>query len=482
MNTTNPKAPRRFSSLTARCIVPLADCVRFRPGIRTMVSELAEREFWEPERLRAWQLEKLRVFLVHCADNVPFYANRFRKCGFNARGFEDLSQLQRVPPLTKEDIRNHTDDIFSRTASRRWLKRGRTGGSTGVPTPFFLSRTESAWMRATYYRFREWVGLSMGDRIVKVGGLRFTSDWRAPIIRVYMRYAENVTAFPAAALSVRQMNDYIKRLQQVRPSALWGYPSAMCLLAGRLLETGNTLGGMKCIWSTSEVLQDSQRELLRNAFECEPFDMYGGGDTHVACECQAHNGLHIVAHSRFIEVVNDDGISVSPGQTGRILVTPFFNYDWPYVRYEMGDLGETMPNATCDCGRTLPKLRRILGRTGDYILTPDGRMATIPNFTLIFGPINRDVRLYQIVQREIQAIEVFVIPTSTFTRQTEEYILESMRRFLGDSIKIDVKIAHDIDQTVSGKRKLIVSSLSKASYPCTTAIHFPAAINATAVK
>lgn len=449
--------------LATRLVMPWVDRYRFHADTCGLARELEEREYWSPERLRQWQVSQLRPFLQHCYDHCPFYRRRFGEAGFQPRKFEHLSQLEVIPPLTKTDIRTNIDDLFSQRTSRRRVKKGYTGGSTGAPTPFYLSYAEAAVIRATTFRFMDWVGIQPGDRIARMGGLQFSSDWRSPLIRFYFKRVENTFNFPCPAANDKLLDSYIEKISSCRSSVVWGYPSALYLLASRMIEEGRRLPNVRRIWASSEILTDQHRETIREAFQADPFDMYGGGDAHVAGECEAHDGKHVVQHTRLVEIVDDEYGAVKPGQAGRVLVTSFFNYDWPYVRYEMGDLAEVLPDGTCSCGRRLPKIGRVLGRTGDYVVTRDGWRATIPNFSLIFAPIADQVQLYQIVQPDLDHVEARVVPAPRYGRETEQHIEAGLRRFLGEQIQIRVVQQRDVEQTRVGKRQAVISHLPNAA-------------------
>ncbi len=440
--------------------IPFVDLWRFGKRIDPLKRVLEEREGWDPERLRSWQVERLRDILVHCDRHVPFYRRRFREVGFDPSRFDDPSQLEVVPALTKDDIRAHAHELFAEGLSRRGIKRGNTGGSTGVPTPFFLSREEAAWFEAVVRRCYDWLGIRPGDRIVKIAGLTYWKDWRLPFIQFVNTYFRNLRSLPAPYLSDDLMDSYILTLNQMRAPVLYGYPSAIELLARRMIETGRKVPSVRVVWTSSETLLDHQRALVREAFGIEPFDGYGGAETPIAIECRAHQGLHVFQHAKYVEVVDERGRAVPPGRTGRVLVTQFFNRVWPMVRYDLGDLAEWMPDGDpCPCGVRLPKFRRIHGRTGDILVTPDGRRVTIANVTLVFGSIHDQVRAYQLYQDRPDAIEVRIVPTRSFTTATETHIERSLRRFLGDEVHLVFRHVDDIELTPAGKRRILVCTL-----------------------
>ena len=445
--------------LTNRVIRPAVEKCLYGRAIRPLEAILRERETWEPAYLRQWQVSQLRPFLQHCYDNVPFYRRRFDEVGFRPSKFEDLSQLAAIPPLTKADIRAHADDLFARGFGPRGLRVGRTGGSTGEPTLFYQSNEETAWAHATVRRFWGMAGIVQGDRRVCLGGRNYTPTWRTRVYPNYFKMVENYYTFPSAFLSTAILDDYIRQIQRLRPRALGGYPSSVSLLAARLIETAQRIPSVEVVWGSSEVMTDLHRARIRQGFGVEPFDAYGGGDTPVATECQVHQGLHLFQSSRLIEVADEQGNTVGPGGSGRVLVTTFYNWAWPYVRYDMGDVVERGTFGDCPCGCRLERIAQVQGRTGDYLVTPDGRFATPPNLTLVFVSIADKVRAFQAVQHDRSEMEMRVVVTPEWSKETEAYVIRSLRSFLGDEIRIHVRLVDDVEITPVGKRRVMVSTV-----------------------
>lgn len=445
----------------SRWVIPLVDWARFGHNPAAIAAQIAEREYWEPQRLRRWQTQQLRAFLQHCYDHVPFYHRRFNAAAFRPADLEDTSQIERIPPLTKSDIRANVDDLFARNRSRKKTKAGCTGGSTGEPAPYFVSHYEAALRRAITYRFYDWMGLRPGDPVVKLMGLRFSRKWKEVLIKWYFNHGENCRSLPAAALNGASLAGCAAHIEQFQPRAILGYASAIYLLARHLLAHGIRLPSVEVLWSTSEVLYPFQRATIAKAFGVQPFDVYGGGETHIAAECTAHNGMHMVDHTRLVEVVDPSQHACGAGATGRVLVTMFGNDVWPYVRYEMGDEAALMAREPCSCGRTLPKLGSIVGRTGDLVRTPDGRVATVPNFNNLFSLVAGAVTLYQVRQERLSDVEVQMVVTEQFNDEVERFLLESLTSFLGEQIDIQFRFVDDVPVTAIGKRRLIVSTMEE---------------------
>lgn len=438
-------------------LLPATDRWRFWGDVDARIATLEERDRWEPERLRRWQLEQLRHVLEYCNARVPFYRRRFAAAGFDPSRFDDVRQLESVPPLTKKDIREHGEDLFATGVARWTVKAGRTGGSTGVPTPFHQSHEEQAWVEAETRRCRRWEGFLPTSRAVALGGRNYRPTWKTRLVRAYVRHVRRLVPLPSPFLTDEKLDEYIAAIDDWRPEVVYGYPSAVYLLSRRMTDRGHRFPFVRVVETGSEKLFDHQRAAMREAFGFEPYDGYGGGDSPVAWECPAHRGLHVLQTSRYIEFVDDAGRAVAPGEKGRVLVTTFHNDAWPYVRYDMDDLAEPMPDEACTCGCRLPRIRCVHGRAGDILRTPDGRSITPANVTLVFGPLHDRVLAYQLVQETPERIVALVVPGPLFADADERRLVSDLRSFMGDVVGLEVRRVADIEKTPAGKHLILVS-------------------------
>ena len=119
-------------------------------------------------------------------------------------------------------------------------------------------------------------------------------------------------------------------------------------------------------------LHANQRRLLEETFGAEVFERYGSEETSIiASECSEHRGMHVADEHLIVEVLDERGLPVGPGEEGEIVVTDSFNRVLPLIRYRLGDVG--VRGEACPCGRGLSVLARVHGRVADNVVTPEGR-------------------------------------------------------------------------------------------------------------
>jgi len=131
------------------------------------------------------------------------------------------------------------------------------------------------------------------------------------------------------------------------------------------------------------MLLESERAVMEQAFGVPVTNRYGCEEVSlIACECEQHSGLHINSDHIVAEFLREDGTPCSPGENGRIVVTELINFGMPLIRYEVGDWG-VPSDRLCPCGRGLPMMESLAGRTADFLRALDG--SRVAGVSLIEG-------------------------------------------------------------------------------------------------
>jgi phenylacetate-CoA ligase len=422
--------------------------------------QLESSQWWSPERLQAYQLDRLRRLLVACADGVPYYQALFQRVGFDPSGIDSVSDLRALPFLTKAKIRAHSAEL--KHAKARGLARFTTGGSSGEPLVFYIGTERVSHDVAAKWRATRWWGVDIGDREVVVWGSPIELGaqdrlrrWRDRLFRTEL--------LPAFEMSEVQLDGFLARIRACKPRMLFGYPSALSHIARHAERRGQQMDdlGIRVAFVTSERLYDNQRRAIEHVFGCRTANGYGGRDAgFIAHECP-RGSMHIAAEDVVVEIVGQDGQPVSDGQPGEIVVTHLATMDFPFVRYRTGDIG-VRSNSSCPCGRGLPVLSEIQGRSTDFVVASDGTV--MHGLALIY--ILRDlpgIEGFKIVQHDLQHTEVQVVPGADFQSVTEDVIRTQFRRRLGMEVDIDVRRVAAIAPESSGKYRYVVSRIIAAT-------------------
>ncbi|MFL6227687.1 MAG: phenylacetate--CoA ligase family protein [Pyrinomonadaceae bacterium] len=429
---------------------------RYGRETERLVGEALERERWGAERWRSWREERLACVLHRAATEVPFYREQWserRRRGDRA----SWELLENWPLLEKESVRERPRAFVADGCDVRRMFYDHTSGTTGKSLDLWLSReTVRAWYALCEARLRRWYGVSRRDRWAILGGQLIAPVgsrkppfwvWNAALRQLYMS---------SYHLAPDLCGHYLDALARYRVRYLLGYTSSLYALAQGALRTGRTDLQMSVVVTNAEPVYAYQRRAIEEAFSCPVRETYGMAEiVAAASECEAGR-LHAWPEAGVVEVLQN-GRPVEGGEAGELVCTGLMNADMPLVRYRVGDRGALAPPTAdpCACGRTLPSLASVEGRTDDLIYTPDGRRVgcidTIYDARL-------PVREAQIVQEALTRVRVRYVPAPEFTAATGAAIVRAMRERMGP-VEVVLERVDEIARGANGKYRAVVCEL-----------------------
>jgi phenylacetate-CoA ligase len=373
------------------------------------------------EAVRAAVLARLKVGLDHARSSNTYYAALFASIGFDPFAMRDLEDICELPVMTKDDIREHRSDFDACESTDRRRITGNSGGSTGRPLAFSMSRDD--YLRSIGVRLAGWhlCGYVLGDRIAIFGAQSMVKRESVPWRVLPSDFVLNRRQFSAADLDDARIAQYWGYMERWQPAYLRGYPTAIAEFCRHRPMTRRGHFRPRAVLTTSEVLTPIDRHIIEDTLEAPVFDGWGLNDGGAsAYECEQHAGLHVDTTRSYVEVVDNTGHSVW-GKPGRIIVTSLANRAFPFVRYDTGDMG-VLDWRQCACGRTGLMLTHVLGRSNDMLVFGDARISPSS-----LGPLFmlEHLRRYRVVQDGLLHITVIFDVEPGFDSKTAE---EAMTR------------------------------------------------------
>jgi phenylacetate-CoA ligase len=210
------------------------------------------------------------------------------------------------------------------------------------------------------------------------------------------------------------MANCINLINRFRPKMIRAYADAIYEISRFVSRRGLTVKAPELIHTGAGVLHDFMRGEIERVFGCPVYDHYGSREVgSLASECSSHDGLHIMMEHNLIEVLATGGRPCRPGEPGEIVVTNLNNYAMPLIRYKIGDIGIRLDDGVCPCGCTYPRLKQVIGRTGDIFIGEKGQIVLPAFFIHLLGVIfNRaDLKKFQVIQKEKGKLIVKFIAT-----------------------------------------------------------------------
>jgi phenylacetate-CoA ligase len=422
---------------------------------------LEQSERWSRSELEAYQDERLRAVVAHAYETVPFYRRRFDAHKLKPADIRTSADLPKVPLLTRQDVREHFDDLVSTTVPKGKVKTGHTSGTTGTPLTVGYDR-DTIWMTyAVFDRHYRWAGLRMGadgDPVaVARGNVIVPLDQKhAPFWRLNRR--QNQLLLSSFHMSRANLPAYFDRLSEFQPAAIDGYPSTLYLLAKYLHGRGEYFP-LRAAVTSSETLFDFQRAMIEERFQCRVFDYYALAERAIfSHECEAHQGHHIAMEYGITEAVDmATGVPVSRGSTGKLIGTTLHNTAMPLIRYVTNDVSGLRADS-CPCGRALELMEDVTTKAEDVLTLKDGRMISPSVLTHPFKPLDC-IEGSQIIQTAPDAVTIKLIPGSAYTDWHTQHLIHEFHERLGADVTVTVEMVDRLDVSKNGKFKWVISQV-----------------------
>jgi len=428
---------------------------RSHPAAAQYKALFEKTQYYDRSALEKLQLELLNRLLHHARQSCPFYRERLEAAGLGAT-LSSLSELRSLPALTKRDIQVHGPQMMAQGFPESERIRNQTGGSTGSPLQFLVDRERLDARLAATERHNEWAGLRPGDWCAYLWGARLDQISTATLrdrLRnelLYRRVELNTSQITAEGLS--RFTDAVRRK---RPRFLIAYAYSAHLFAEHVIKEGIGDITFDAMITTAEVLMPETRRLLEKTFGGRVFNRYGCREVSIiASECDQHNGMHVHSESLLVEIEPDPSL---PDGLGRILVTDLRNLSMPLIRYEIGDVAAWSKTAACPCGRGLPLLDDVRGRTTDFLIMPDGSRISGPSLTLVVADMS-EVSQVQFVQNSEQSITLRVVPGVGYGEATRAELRKRLDLYLRGRAALDIQEAPPIASEASGKYRFVVNA------------------------
>ncbi len=419
-------------------------------------------QWWPPAKLEAKQFRQLREVLAHAAQTVPFHRDRLSAAGIDPAHDIDPAAFARLPLLTRRDIQLHGQALMSQKlpSGHGHLVEHKSGGSTGEPVRVFGTQLDTAFWLAQTLRDHLWHRRDFAGKLCAI---------RSRVNDVELRGWGPATdaifvTGPSALLNIRtDPAQQLKWLQQQNPDYLLSHPTNLRELARLSIKSGVKLPQLRQVRTFGETLSKDLRALCREAWGTTVADVYSAEEVgYIALQCPEHEHYHLQSEHLLIEILDDAGLPCSPGAIGRVVVTTLHNFAMPLIRYALGDYAEV--GEPCDCGRGLPVLARILGRSRNMLVLPDGRRLWPSTPVIRYSGI-APIQQLQIVQHARGAVEARFVAERTLLPDEERAMITAIHDALGFPFSVTLLPVAEIPRPPSMKYEDIISLVAADDEP-----------------
>lgn len=432
--------------------------IRRRPTLEYL-GKLRQTQWAPLHELETLQSNALRKLVEHAYSNVPYYSRCFTESGVRPETVRDVRDITRLPVLTRDDaVQSFRTRTATRGATLDILKM--TSGSSGVPLEFGYDDDSECWRRAVKLRGYEWAGCRPGDESLHFWGLVGGDDQKHSLKQLKValdRRMRREYFIDSNHRSEADLARVVSVIRSRRPKALVCYAQGAAALARFVNDTKARVWDDIPVLCAAERLFSSDRRAIERAFG-PAFETYGNREVMlIGSECEAHDGMHLSAENLIVEVLVRDAGSwrpAAPGESGEIAITDLHNYAQPFIRYLNGDIGRFAHAGTCRCGRTLPRLLQVEGRTCETLYDANGQAVSGLFLNVLFTTFADKVRAFQAIQRKNGRLDLKIVRTPKFDGTTQAKVQKTCREVLR-GLEPKIEFVDSIPLGKNGKLRVV---------------------------
>ncbi len=411
-----------------------------------LLQQMDSSQWLAPPELRRRQFGQLELVLQHAFSSSPWYRKRWDGL-FDPALPLTPARLAALPLLTRRDLQENFDGLTCRNIPPHGaVGETSTTGSTG--TPVRVLKTELCLLLWDVFTLRDEIW-HRRDLLGKLAMIRHGmpegefDNWG--------RATTGLAATgPLVVLGIEHdVGAQLAWLQRQQPEYLMTHPSLLAALLDHAGAAGVRLESLRQVRTFGEPVSAQLREQCRATWGAVITDAYSSNEVgYIALQCPEHDHYHVQSEDVLVEILDEGGRPCKPGELGRVVITTLHNFAMPLVRYDIGDYAE--PGEPCACGRGLPVIQRIVGRTRNMLVTAEGKRfwvglgsGTIPGI----GPI----RQYQFVQTALDHVEARLVVGAPLTPEQESRVRERVLHQLPAGFTVTLAYRDTIARGLTGK-------------------------------
>ena len=430
-------------------------------------------EYWDPNvertppnELKSLQEKNLRALLSYVYAYSDFHRKRFKEAGIDPRDIESLEDLRKLPFMVKRDFRDTYPTGMFCVPRNQVVRYHASSGTTGKPTLVGYTRNDITEWSTSLARGLTSLGIGRGDVMQNAYGYGlFTGG-------LGFHYAGEMVGAVVLPTGAGTTERQIELMQDLGTTAISCTPSYFLYLCETARALGVNLRETKLkagLFGAEPWSEDMRKRIEDNGIKA--YDVYGTSELSgpLFTECTYQRGMHVWADQFLVEVVDPKtGENVSDGERGELVFTTLKKEALPLIRYRTGDL-TSLESEVCDCGRTHPRIMKILARVDDMLVIRginvfpsqvESALMRIPelgdNYELIVDRVHElDTLMVRVEARK----EIFADGASALSA-LESKVSHGLRNILSLDVKVEIlepqKIARSIGKAkrVTDKRKI----------------------------
>jgi len=419
-------------------------------------------------KLKELQGERLKKFIANIHAKSPFYQKKMAQLGVSPSDIQTINDIVKLPFTVKDDLRDHYPFGLFIEPMASIQEIHVSSGTTGNPTVVGYSREDIDLWADVIARSLCCAGAQAGDMIqVAYGYGLFTGG-------LGLHYGSLKLGLTVIPCSSGQTKRQLKIMNDFKPRILACTPSYALYMAETARELGidPRLSSWQIGIFGAEPWSEAMRKEIEKAWNISAIDIYGLSEIigpGVACECHLKKGLHVPSDVFYPEVIDPKTLEpLAGGCPGELVLTPLTKVGMPLIRYRTRDI-VTIDYAPCACGRTSPRISKVLGRTDDMIIVRGINVFPSQIEEVLLAIEGTQPHYQLVIDREksgLDRLEVLVeLEPSFFSDEVkqlqsfEQHVAKEIETVLGVGVKVRLVEPKTIERS-EGKAKRVIDKRS----------------------
>jgi phenylacetate-CoA ligase len=420
--------------------------------------------YWPLDRVLALQRRRVRAIVRHAYEQVPYYRTVMDQLGLGPADFRTADDLAKLPILTGQDVAQAPERFVARNQNGRSFRID-SSGTSGKSKSIYYDHRALFLCLANGHRQRRVLAHFTGQTF----GYRELALSRPGGVGVQMREFFEAYSWVPHRMDFRRqilpasttLEEQVASINRFRPAVIRGYGSYIGTLFRLAWERGLRLEPPKVICYGADLMPAGDRELIEKEYKVPVLSNYQAVEAlRIGFGCEERRGFHLSLDNVAVRVVDDDGRDVAPGGRGHIVISNLVNRATVLLNYRLGDI-VGWSAAGCPCGRTLPMIENIQGRSDDVVMLADGSfrhaLVLLEGLRMVPG-----VMQVQLVQEETARFVINTVgrPDANHLRAAAE-LTEALRKNVDAGANVEVRWMDSIPQEPGQKLKAVISRVGR---------------------
>jgi phenylacetate-CoA ligase len=417
--------------------------------------------FRSPAAIEREQRRRLRAAVAYAYRYVPYYRETMKRLGIGPDDFASASDLARLPIIERHQLQRDPEYFCSTREPLEQCVKLQSGGSTGEPVTVFKDVASVFANTLHGQRLRSLVARLAGKlvhfREVVITPPSSSAGTQAAAFRRESLVPPTLRAQRRVLSLLKPPSEHVAVLDEFRPDVLTSYGSYIEAFFVYIATNRPPRHLPKVVTYGGDSLSDSIRRVISEDFGIQVLSAYQGIETgQVGFECEEHRGYHVNVDFCPIRLVDGAGRDVPPQESGDVVISNLVNRPTVLLNYRLGDVARFLPGS-CPCGRSLPMLSFLQGRTTEWMKSRSGKLVH-PQSVRMLLRTEEDVWRYQVVQRSPDHFEVALVTAPG----CDQGVLSTRmaRRFceqFGDGTTTETTFVDELPRTARGKVRPVIS-------------------------